>query len=60
MNKITREKYNTMCPLAERKIVIKDHAPWFNAEILRAKKEKRGKKNYGVDIKMKKRGKHIK
>ena len=43
-NITTKEEFNTMCPLVEREIVVKDHAPWFNAEILRAKKEKEERK----------------
>ncbi len=27
----------------KKELIIKDHAPWFNAEILREKKEKRKK-----------------
>lgn len=38
---IMREEYNHLCPLIEKEIVFRDNAPWFNTEILRAKKEKK-------------------
>lgn len=41
---IARDEYNSLCPLIEKETVLKDHAPWFNAEILRAKREKKKKR----------------
>lgn len=40
-NDIMREEYNHLCPLIGNEIVFRDNAPWFNTEILRAKKEKK-------------------
>ena len=42
-NDIAREKYEEMCPYCEKEIVIVDNAPWFNAEIRRAKLDKKKK-----------------
>ena len=35
------EKYNEMCPMIEKKIKIRDAAPWFNTEIREARKRRR-------------------
>lgn len=40
-NCITREEYDKMCPVIEKSKVIKDHAPWFNSDIIRAKRTKK-------------------
>lgn len=40
-NDITYEEYNAMCLMIEKDFVVKDHALWFNDEILRAEKEKK-------------------
>ena len=42
-NDIAREKYDEMCPILEKEIVVVDNAPWFNATTLRAKKDKKKK-----------------
>ena len=42
-NNTVKDHYNEICPIIEKEIVVKDHAPWFNAEILRLKREKRKK-----------------
>ena len=35
------EKYNEMCPMIEKKIKIRDAAPWFNTEIREARERRR-------------------
>lgn len=40
-NNIARVKYENMCPVLEKQIVIVDSAPWFNADIQRAKRVKK-------------------
>ena len=42
-NDSVREKYNEVCPMVEKEIIIRDHAPWFNAELMRMKAEKQRK-----------------
>lgn len=42
-NDIGRKSYDEMCPILEKEIVIVDSSPWFNAEILRAKLNKKKK-----------------
>ena len=42
-NDISRRKYEEMCPYCEKEIVMIDNAPWFNAEIRRAKLDKKKK-----------------
>lgn len=42
-NHISKEEYEVMCPEIEKDILVKDHAPWFNSEISRAKMKKRKK-----------------
>ena len=42
-NNTVKDSYNETCPIIEKEIIVKDHAPWFNGEILRAKREKRQK-----------------
>ena len=44
-NESLRNKYNQICPWVEKDIEIRDHAPWFNHETLRAKKERKRKEN---------------
>ena len=40
-NSAAKREYNDMCPTVEKVIIVKDHAPWFNSDILKAKREKR-------------------
>lgn len=42
-NTVTRVEYEKMCPVRTKNVVIKDESPWFNDEILKAKKEKKKK-----------------
>lgn len=42
-NTIARDDYETMCPMVTKKIIVKDDSPWFNEEILAAKRDKRKK-----------------
>lgn len=42
-NATARVEYEKIFPLAMKEIVAKDESPWFNGEILRAKKEKKKK-----------------
>lgn len=42
-NTIARDDYETMCPMVSKKILVKDDSPWFNDEILAAKRDKRKK-----------------
>ena len=41
-NQIQRDTYDERCPLREKEIIINDRAPWFDGEIARKKKERRG------------------
>ena len=42
--KSTAERlYNNECPLIEKEIMVKDNAPWYDYEVLMAKREKRKK-----------------
>ena len=38
---VSKMEYDNMCPIVEKEIEVRDHAPWFNADTLRAKREKR-------------------
>ncbi len=38
-----KTEYDEMCPIHEKDIVIRDHASWYNTEIIIAMKEKRKK-----------------
>ena len=40
-NVISKEEYDTACPVIEKEIIVKDNAPWFNSELKTAKREKR-------------------
>lgn len=40
-NNVARAKYDNMCPVLTKEIVIVDNAPWFNADIQRAKRVKK-------------------
>ena len=40
-NTIAKEDYENMCPMVTKEILVKDDSPWFNEEILRAKREKK-------------------
>ena len=33
--------YDNMCPIIEKDILVKDNAPWYDYEVLVAKREKR-------------------
>ena len=39
-----------MCPIVTKEVVVRDCSPWFIEEILRAKKDKKGRKDCGEDI----------
>ena len=40
--KILSDSYNEECPKAEKEIVVKDKAKWFNSELRVEKKKKKG------------------
>ena len=40
---ISQHLYDDECPLIEKEIVVKDNAPWYDYEVLVAKREKRRK-----------------
>ena len=40
-NTISKEEYDTACPIIEKEIIVKDRAPWFSADIRSVKREKR-------------------
>ncbi len=40
-----KKEYDEMCPIQEKDIVIRGHAPWYKNEISLAKKEKRKKES---------------
>ncbi len=42
-NSSMKKENDEMCPIQEKDIVIRDHAPWYNNKISLAKKEKRKK-----------------
>ena len=42
-NSSMKKEYDEICPIHEKDIIIRDYAPWYNSEILMAKKEKRKK-----------------
>ena len=42
-NSISEQIYNNECPLIEKEIMVKDNAPWYDFEVLTAKREKRKK-----------------
>ena len=54
-NSISEQIYNNECPLIEKEIMVKDNAPWYDFEVLTAKREKRKKSVNGEGLKMKSR-----
>lgn len=42
-NDISKDRYEQMCPIVEKEIVIIDSSPWYNEEVDRAKKLKKRK-----------------
>lgn len=42
-NAVMKEEYENMCPAVEKRIEVKDNAPWYNEEIRRAKTIKKRK-----------------
>ena len=37
-----KEEYETMCPMITKNITVKEKCPWFNGDIIRARKKKKG------------------
>ena len=42
-NSVAKERYEEMCPIIEKEIVIVNSAPWYNEVVDRAKKQKKSK-----------------
>ena len=42
-NSVAKERYEEMCPIIEKEIVIVNSAPWYNEVVDRAKKQKKRK-----------------
>ena len=38
------EEYENMCPVITKNITVKENSPWFNGDIVRAKKKKKKEK----------------
>ena len=42
--KVAKREYEAECPLIRKEIIVKENAPWYNYEIVSAKRAKRSKK----------------
>ena len=42
-NSVAKDRYEEMCPIIEKELVITDSAPWCNEVVDRAKKHKKRK-----------------
>ena len=40
-NTMFKEEYENMCPLITKNIIVKEKCPWFNGDIIRARKRRR-------------------
>ena len=40
-NTMFKEEYENMCPLITKNIIVKEECPWFNGDIIRARKRRR-------------------
>ena len=40
-NTMSQEEYDNMCPIITKNIIVKDKCPWFNGDIIRARRKKR-------------------
>ena len=43
---IARRLYNNECPVIEKEIIVKDNAPWYDYEVLVAKRENRRERRW--------------